>query len=443
MIIEFGVDMKSINLFSKKVLFFLLISFYQTVFSGLVKDTFVRIGVEFSDIKKVQELKVGDTVLSFRQNSNDELEFINIPIKAISVEKQSNDLQKSKLVWINIVSDNGEESQLLVGSNTELHNPKTSKWIGASNLSLEDKLLDVNLNTISINKISIEEQYSDIEIYELSLEEPHYYFVCDSNGKSFLIHNMVYVYQLADKAGPYFDKFANSDMSRKSLELGASLYVAANAIYNNENPHLRDTNPYDRACSGHGYRPKDLRAWDKMQQEKSQSNNKHSKKDISKNLDKIAFVQELFNEPDSQKLFNKFNKGPKPPKPPKNPENKKPYCPPITKNDPKKFNSKNNINTHPAPKNGNPETKYFKQNNNNRGSIESVTKYGECGKPLYRSDYSLQGKGQPNHTVKLGKGDKIDFGSHKHDFKYDNYGRQSEIVKGIESVGDFCKVLVK
>ena len=423
--------------FSKTVLFFLLISFHQTVFPGLPKDIFVRVGIEPTYIKKVQELKVGDTVLSFKQNSNEELEFINIPIKAVSVEKQSNDLQKLKLILIDLVSDNGEESQLLVGSNTELHNPKTNKWIEASNLSLEDKLLDANSNTISINKIYIEEQDGDIEVYELSLEEPHYYFVCDSNGRSILIHNMEYVYQHADKIAQYCDKFANSGMGRKSLELGAGLYAAANAIYNNENHYLRESNPYERAMQGHGYRPKDLRAWDKMQQEKGCSNSVTPEKAY-----KLSFIQELFNEPDSQKLLNKLNKGPenkgpKPPKLPKKLENKKNYCFPITKNDPKKFNSKNNINTHPAPKDGNSNTKYFKQNNNYRGKIQSVTKYGSNGKPEIRRDYTLGGKGEKGHFVKNGK-EGTYFKSHKHTFKYNDNGLLKS-VEGIEIKGENCK----
>lgn len=189
MIIEFGVDMKSIRKSLKTVLFLSLVFFNQIIFPGLVKDTFVRVGLNSSDIKKVQELNVGDTVLSFKESGNGNLEFIKVPIKAISVEKQNQDEQKSKLVLLDIVSNDEAKSQLLVHSNAVFYSSETNKWISALDLSLDDKLLDVNSNEISISRILIEEQDSDIEAYELSLQDPHYYFICDSFLRPILIHN--------------------------------------------------------------------------------------------------------------------------------------------------------------------------------------------------------------------------------------------------------------
>ena len=183
--------MKSIKFFLKKFLFFLLISF-ATVSPGLLKDTVVRTGINFDDIKMVQDLKIGDTVLSFKENLKGELEFINIPIKAISIERFSSKSENLNLVLIDTVLNDSDVGQLLIDSNTKFHNPKMNEWIMASDLNLEDKLLDVNSNEITINKIHKEKLESDIEVYELSLQEPHYYFICDSAARLILIHNMIY-----------------------------------------------------------------------------------------------------------------------------------------------------------------------------------------------------------------------------------------------------------
>ena len=182
--------MKSKKFFLKKVLFFLLISF-ATVSPGLLKDTAVRTGTNLDDIKVVQDLKVGDTVLSFKENSGGKLEFINIPIKAISIKRFSCKSKNHNLVLIDTVLNGSDVGQLLVDSNTLFHNPKTNEWIKASDLKLEDKLLDVNSNQITINKIHKENLEADIEVYELSLQEPHYYFICDSAARSILVHNEV------------------------------------------------------------------------------------------------------------------------------------------------------------------------------------------------------------------------------------------------------------
>ncbi|MBU4386898.1 hypothetical protein KJ644_00290, partial [Candidatus Dependentiae bacterium] len=85
--------------------------------------------------------------------------------------------------------------------------------------------LDVNLNEISIDKIIKENSDVDIEVYELSLEEPHCYFVCDSAGNPILIHNMDQIFMtVGDKAEPIIETVVSTGVTLFGLAKSLGLF---------------------------------------------------------------------------------------------------------------------------------------------------------------------------------------------------------------------------
>ena len=81
--------------------------------------------------------------------------------------------------------------ELCVGENKKFYNSKNNNWVDAKNLTINDEFLDINFNNISIEKISIQNLDEEIDSYELLLEEPHTFFICDSSGNPILVHNFV------------------------------------------------------------------------------------------------------------------------------------------------------------------------------------------------------------------------------------------------------------
>ncbi|MCG2755917.1 hypothetical protein L6269_00280, partial [Candidatus Dependentiae bacterium] len=169
--------MKHRKIISVQVILFLFLNlFYQTIFSGLPKDTLVVLGTTPISVKKIQDISIEDQILSVKEREDGLFEFVNTKIKAISKEIKKRELINYNLILLETSLNNSNNGQLLIDSESQFYNSKTKSWTNCVDLSLEDKLLDVNLNEISIDKIIKENSDVDIEVYELSLEEPHCYF---------------------------------------------------------------------------------------------------------------------------------------------------------------------------------------------------------------------------------------------------------------------------
>ncbi|KKP24384.1 MAG: hypothetical protein SZ59_C0002G0230 [candidate division TM6 bacterium GW2011_GWF2_28_16] len=364
-------------IFKKLFLFLFLILTSQNIFSELPKDTFVRTGLNITDIKKVQDLNVGETVLSFKQNDLGQFEFINIPITQVTIKKQNNNPEYSQLVIIDTTSNNNINSQLIICPGTKFYNYETNTWINSCDLSINNKLFNLDSNFISINKISLVELNSNLEFYDLSLEEPNCFFICDSIGQSILIHNM----DIAVQQAPKILSFAK-DMAAVGAAAAASAY--ASSKFEQENNRCYE---YHDLRQGQSYNPQRL------------------------------YAQQVNIQP---------KQAPAPKLPPQN------NIPSGPNKDPKKNNSsqdkysqgdacKITSNTSKAPEKADPNSAHYKLDNTDKKTVVSKTVYNNNGQPDFRDDFDH------SHFDTITKTN-IN-GPHKHTFEYNEKG---QIIKPIK-----------
>ncbi|MFC1894448.1 hypothetical protein ACFLYH_00695 [Candidatus Dependentiae bacterium] len=200
----------------------------QKVFPNIITGTPIKTGTSINDYAFIENLKVGGEVLSCKatilENGKLRIKFIKIPIKEIKKEK----LNKLVLIETNI-------GQLCVGENKRFYNSKNNSWVDAKHITPNDKLLDVNFNNISIEKIIIENLDEEIDSYKLLLEEPHIFFICDSNGNLIFVHNYAIPY-------PVIEQIIEKGPELLGVAAGSILALLGvkSALNNNHHKHTLD-----------------------------------------------------------------------------------------------------------------------------------------------------------------------------------------------------------
>ncbi len=307
--------MKHRKIISVQVILFLFLNlFYQTIFSGLPKDTLVVLGTTPISVKKIQDISIEDQILSVKEREDGLFEFVNTKIKAISKEIKKRELINYNLILLETSLNNSNNGQLLIDSESQFYNSKTKSWTNCVDLSLEDKLLDVNLNEISIDKIIKENSDVDIEVYELSLEEPHCYFVCDSAENPILIHNMDQIFMTAgDKAEPIIETIVSAGVTLFGLAKSLGLFDKKKKQEDKKQlPKVAENNKTGTKTSDNTKKTDDKKAQDKY---KIKNNNP----DLDEILDRATEIkkqkgpskvyEKSGQNGQKEKDFNKLNKG--------------------------------------------------------------------------------------------------------------------------------------
>ncbi|MFC1895033.1 polymorphic toxin-type HINT domain-containing protein [Candidatus Dependentiae bacterium] len=242
-----------------KFIFFTIVSTLlnlNTVFPSILSHNHIKTGISINDYTLIQNLKIGDEVLGceFKILENGEgcIEFLKIPIREIKK------LKINKLVFIET-----RVGQLCVGENKKFYNSENNNWVYAKNLTINDKLLDIDFNNIAIEKIFTETLDEEINSYELLLDEPHTFFICDSSGNPILVHNFAITIPLIT--------FSAAE-GLKIIGLSTAIVVVGKQILNGLMKHFAQKNGADVS----GFNPE-------VSQEDLEKNDSEKDKDTDKN----------------------------------------------------------------------------------------------------------------------------------------------------------------
>ncbi|MCG2756751.1 hypothetical protein L6269_04685, partial [Candidatus Dependentiae bacterium] len=253
------------------------------------------------------------------------------------------------------------------------------------------------LNEISIDKIIKENSDVDIEVYELSLEEPHCYFVCDSAENPILIHNMDQIFMTAgDKAESILETVVST---------GVTLFGLAKSL---------------------GLFDKKKKQEDKKQLPKVAENNKSENKatDKTKKTDDKKQSEKGKDKGNDSKNDKKNNKTPESPKKSEKEKSSDVKTQQNSKQEKTKEKSCKVVSgTSQAPERAEPNSVYYKLDNSNKRTIVSKTVYNENGQPKFREDYD-----HSHFDRKTGQDLK---NGHRHIFEYNQNG---QIIKPIKVV---------
>ena len=121
--------------------------------------------------KNIEDIKIGDNVYSYNLNNN------TLELKKVLNTIKSNTIDTYKVT---------------IGGKTVEMSPKhqlyiiDKGWVRAYDLNVNDKLLDINGNQVSISKIEYKKYNSPIDTYNLTIEGNNNYFVTDIQV---LVHN--------------------------------------------------------------------------------------------------------------------------------------------------------------------------------------------------------------------------------------------------------------
>ncbi len=301
------------NYKTKIILLLFLNLFFQAIFSGLPTDTLVVLGTNPISVKKIQDISIEDQILSVKEREDGLFEFVNTKIKAILIDTKKANTNGYGLLYLETNYD--KPGVLFVDAQSQFYNPKTKSWIECKNLSLGDKFLDVNLNEISINNIIQENSDIDIEIYDLSLEEPHCYFVCDSAGNPILIHNMDQIFMtIGDKAEPIIETVISTGVTVFSLAKSLGLFDKKKKQEDKKQlPKVAENNKSENKATDKTKKTDDKKVQDK---DKIKNNNP----DLDEVLDGAIEIKDKQKGPSKvyeksgknnqkEKDFNKLNKG--------------------------------------------------------------------------------------------------------------------------------------
>jgi hypothetical protein len=126
---------------------------------------------------QVQDLELGDKILSLIEGENG-IRFKKIKITNISRKKYNT-----------VVFIRTETGVLLVGADKKFYNPEKNEFIPAKNLIVEDKLFTIPLNHLSVKEVKVKHLDKPIVLYDISMQDPNIFFICDSSGTAILVHN--------------------------------------------------------------------------------------------------------------------------------------------------------------------------------------------------------------------------------------------------------------
>jgi len=139
-----------------------------------VKNTFnytcfpkgTKISLPDGEVKNIEEIKIGDKVLSFNENTN------NLEIKKVEKVfiRQAEKILEIRLSNGKIIKPTPDHEFYL-----------NKQWIQAKDLKVQDELLDLDLNKVQI--LSINELTGDT-VYNFMVQDHHNYF-----AENILVHN--------------------------------------------------------------------------------------------------------------------------------------------------------------------------------------------------------------------------------------------------------------
>jgi intein/homing endonuclease len=128
-----------------------------------------KISLSDGKIKNIEEIKIGDKVLSFNESTKE--------IEEKRVEKvfirEAKKILEIKLLNVKVIRPIPDHEFYLNG-----------KWVEAKDLKVSDELLNINLEKVGI--ISIEERLGD-RVYNFTVQDNHNYF-----AENVLVHNTDY-----------------------------------------------------------------------------------------------------------------------------------------------------------------------------------------------------------------------------------------------------------
>lgn len=219
---------------SRSIFLTILLFFTHSNFPALIQGTLVKTPY---GLVPIEQLCVGDVVLSLKDNRVIENHVIAIVSRAIS---ESYEITTPT-------------SSLRVSPNQHFYDPEINQWIAASQITLHTKFLDANGNCslcLSCNYIK-----QEILVYELSLSSPHTFFITQAE---IVVHNFapvigislswggkIAIESLVFGLGTLGIKFFKDQQQNTKIKIGTVENLSCGAGGNPEDPDKKK-HPYGK-----------------------------------------------------------------------------------------------------------------------------------------------------------------------------------------------------